>query len=368
MIVDPEKSLRRVRRSIALALAAALLPLGQTVAYAQATAPAESPEVEQQLENGRQLLARHSARTAIDAFRKANKLARGHSTGALVGLASAYLQMGDARQAIDYAHQALASAPADTAGPEQRELAVTAANLLGIALMKKAQGGGGESRARAPLEEAERAFRQALALSGGESGPARFNLGRALLWLSRDEEGMAVLRDYLAQQPEGEDAERAKLWIENPRRARERYAPAFMLETLDGDHLSLADLQGKITLLDFWATWCGPCVASVPSLKKISAQMAGEPFTMISVSADSNYKQLRDFVAGHKTTWTQCWDGNGHVRGQFGVSGLPTFLLLDPEGKVLFARTGWGNRLEGDLLSEIRKAVKSLRATGKSSS
>jgi thiol-disulfide isomerase/thioredoxin len=152
-----------------------------------------------------------------------------------------------------------------------------------------------------------------------------------------------------------------------PRRAAERYAPAFRLETLDGDHISLADLRGKITLLDFWATWCAPCVASVPSLKKIAAQMAGQPFTLISVSGDRNGARVRDFVASHAPTWPQCWDGNGTVQGQLGIRELPTFVLIDADGRILFSKAGWGRRVEGELLAEIHRAVQALAAAaGKS--
>jgi len=126
-------------------------------------------------------------------------------------------------------------------------------------------------------------------------------------------------------------------------------------------------LHGRVTLLDFWATWCAPCVESVPSLKKIAAEMAGEPFTLISVSGDSNGARVRGFVASHGPTWPQCWDGNGSVQRRLGVRVLPTFLLLDSDGRILFFKTGWGRRSEGELLTQIRRAVQTLKAAaGKS--
>lgn len=155
--------------------------------------------------------------------------------------------------------------------------------------------------------------------------------------------------------------------LAGPRGAAERYAPPFTLETLDGDHISLADLRGRITLLDFWATWCAPCVESLPSLKKIAAQMAGEPFKLISVSGDRNGARVRDFVASHGPSWPQCWDGNGSVQSLLRVRAFPTFLLLDSDGRILFSKSGWSRRSEGELLSEIRRAVRTLKAAaGKS--
>jgi thiol-disulfide isomerase/thioredoxin len=399
----PSRACRLPRLLTALALALAfgqlsLIPAALALSLqepAPPAAPAASPEVKRALDEGFQELKRRASRPAISAFRRADKLARGHSTAALVGLAHAYFDLGDSARAIEYSRKALPAAALEAApetspgasaaggarpwrnadatrlaDPDQRELLVTATNLLGLSLTRRSAGSGSaEAPSAAALGEAARAFRYGVALSGGQSASSYLNLGRTLLQLGRDEEGVAALRESLAQRPEGEAAQQAKLWIDDPRRARGRYAPPFSLETLDGDRISLADLHGKITLLDFWATWCAPCVASVPSLKKIAAQMAEEPFSLISVSGDRNGAQVRDFVASHGVTWPQCWDGNGSVQGQFRVRGLPTFLLLDSDGRILFSKTGWGSRAEGELLSEIRKAVQTLKAAaGKSAS
>jgi hypothetical protein len=89
-----------------------------------------------------------------------------------------------------------------------------------------------------------------------------FNLGYTLLQEGRDAEGIAELKKFTAVESEGAKADQALKLIENPRRAREAYAPDFSFITSEGEYLSLDDLRGKVVLLDFWGTWCPPCVES----------------------------------------------------------------------------------------------------------
>jgi peroxiredoxin len=134
-------------------------------------------------------------------------------------------------------------------------------------------------------------------------------------------------------------------------------APEAVLETLDGDHIWLSRLRGKVVVLDFWATWCGPCVEGLPALRQLAQERGGQPFALLSVSGDSNGRQLREFVARHGLSWTQCWDGNGTVQRQFGVSGFPTYYLIDTAGRVGWIKTGWYRGIEKDLGREIDRSL-----------
>jgi thiol-disulfide isomerase/thioredoxin len=140
-------------------------------------------------------------------------------------------------------------------------------------------------------------------------------------------------------------------------------APEAMLETLDGDHIWVSQLRGKVVVLDFWATWCGPCIAALPSMKRL-AQAHGDqrgrrdrPFVLISISGDSNGGRLREFVANHEMGWTQCWDGNTEAQRAYGVRSIPTYFVIDAAGRIVYVKAGWGRGTEQELAHQVERAL-----------
>jgi len=338
--------MNRAHRSSCLALAfCALLGTGRVVG-----APAEG-EVATKLEEARAALGKRDFKRAIDDYRKANKLAGGHSANALLGLATAYNQLGATDDALDSARQAVAAT-------EDKKIQVQAYNQAGIALFHRAGGNGG--RAMDDVKAAEEAFRKALEASDGHFDLARFNLGRAQLRQSRDAEGLATLREFLDRQPTGPVAAEAKALMAEPRRAREDFAPDYSVVTLDGKYLSFADLKGKVVVLDFWATWCSPCIAAFPALQRLAKKLAGEPFVLVSLSGDADGDRLRAFLAKHPADWPQVWDQKQEASRQFQITSLPTYFVLDPEGKVLWRHSGWGGTTAGELDGTVHKALKAF--------
>jgi thiol-disulfide isomerase/thioredoxin len=143
-------------------------------------------------------------------------------------------------------------------------------------------------------------------------------------------------------------------------------APDVVLESLDGDAVPLARLRGKVVALDFWASWCAPCVAAVPALKELAQDYAGAPFALVSVSEDRHGGTLRDFVANHDLRWTQCWDGNGDTERLYAVDALPTTFVLDPAGRIRYIRVGWNRGAAKDLRRQIDRALKDAAAAAPS--
>ena len=104
---------------------------------------------------------------------------------------------------------------------------------------------------------------------------------------------------------------------------------------VDGRKVDLKQMKGKVVLVDFWATWCGPCVAEVPVLKKAYEAYHSRGFEIIGISLDDNRKDLLDFTKKHDMPWPQQFDGqhwNNEISFHFGINGVPTQWLVDKKG------------------------------------
>ncbi|HWJ92373.1 MAG TPA: TlpA disulfide reductase family protein, partial [Flavisolibacter sp.] len=117
-------------------------------------------------------------------------------------------------------------------------------------------------------------------------------------------------------------------------------APDFMQPDTSGNTVKLTDLRGKYVLVDFWASWCGPCRAENPNLVKTFTRYKDKGFTVLGVSLDQPGKKDASLAAIHKDglTWTQVsdlkfWDNEAAVL--YGIKAIPSNLLLDPQGKII---------------------------------
>ena len=96
-----------------------------------------------------------------------------------------------------------------------------------------------------------------------------------------------------------------------------------------------SEFRGKVILLDFWASWCGPCRNALPNLKRLQAVYGSPDFVVISISEDDDESAWRAFVSSHNMTWPQRLDSDGSIQSQFGVNALPTYVLIGRDGTIL---------------------------------
>ncbi|HYX26902.1 MAG TPA: TlpA disulfide reductase family protein [Thermoanaerobaculia bacterium] len=142
-------------------------------------------------------------------------------------------------------------------------------------------------------------------------------------------------------------------------------APPFSLQTLDGKTVSRDSLKGKVVLLDFWATWCVPCLKALPELKDLRQKNAGQPLVIVSVSVDEDKKTVQDFASKNGMDWLQAWDRDMKAVSAFRVDSFPSYVILDSEGRIAYRQRGWApGRSAAALGAAVNKALESVRKPG----
>jgi thiol-disulfide isomerase/thioredoxin len=132
-------------------------------------------------------------------------------------------------------------------------------------------------------------------------------------------------------------------------------APEIEGPLLDGSgNLSLSAQRGKVVYVDFWASWCPPCLAAVPALEKLRAEFAGDDFQIVAVNVDKKPKKARKFLEKNPTGYPSVSDPKGTVPASYGLETMPTSYLVDRNGVVRYVHEGFR---DGDI-DEIRRQIR----------
>jgi len=124
--------------------------------------------------------------------------------------------------------------------------------------------------------------------------------------------------------------------------------PDFDLKDIAGEPLSIAKYKGKVVLVDFWATWCPPCLAELPHVIAAYQKYHDKGFEVIGISLDREENTVKSFIADKGMPWVQTLDKEGALLGKYGNMGIPATFLLDREGKII-AKQLRGPVLEAEL-------------------
>jgi peroxiredoxin len=141
-----------------------------------------------------------------------------------------------------------------------------------------------------------------------------------------------------------------------------RPAPKTLGVKLDGASAAASEFQGKVLLVDFWATWCAPCVAAMPDLQKLHDKNASKDFSVVGISIDEEgAKKVKPFLARRKFTYPMLLDTDAKapVWKAFGVHGVPALFLINREGRIVNQWTGKVNH------RDVEKAVAELVDAGR---
>ena len=133
--------------------------------------------------------------------------------------------------------------------------------------------------------------------------------------------------------------------------------PDFTEKDFAGKPVSVAQHKGKVVLIDFWATWCGPCVGEFPNVLKTYQKYHGKGFDIIGVSLDHDAGALTKFIKDHGVTWQQYFDGQGwknKLARKYGVESIPATYLLDKNG-IILAKDVRGEALDPAVSNALAK-------------
>jgi thiol-disulfide isomerase/thioredoxin len=288
----------------------------------------------------------HRQDLALDEFKKADKQDEGRCLACQKKMIQYGLELHEWKTALAAAKEMVAEAQGD-------ESVALAHFEVGIVLLNE-----GRDKHKDELwARAHDEFTRSLA-AFRDFPEALLADGQALAQLKQDAGAKAQFEKYVQLKPVGEpERQRALRYITEPELARARMAPPFAIDTLDGQHISMDDLAGKVVLLDFWATWCGPCRAAMPHIREIAKKFQGQPLIVLSVSLDSDEQKWKEFISKNGMTWLHYRDAGsaGSIANLFGVKAIPHTFTIDADGVLQDERIGDAS-IEGKLKKLVARA------------
>ena len=135
-------------------------------------------------------------------------------------------------------------------------------------------------------------------------------------------------------------------------------APAFTLASRAGQDVSLAQYKGQVVMLNFWASWCGPCRQEMPLLESIYRKYNKMGFTMIGVNVEPDSNAANDWLKATPVSFPILYDRDSKVSKLYDVSGMPSTVIIDRTGKLRVLHRGYKPGDENEYLDSIRTLIR----------
>jgi tetratricopeptide (TPR) repeat protein len=282
-------------------------------------------------------------------FEQAEKLPGADAAEINAGIGMAELQLGEYEAARQRERKVLELV---SKAHERAE----AHNLIGTAWVRESAEAPPDGQASSKahnLQEAVKEFQEAVALDPVFDA-AYSNLGTALARQGLEAQASAAFRNSI------EAASKNPALAANLPLKRQGRAPEFAATDSKGGAISPGALRGKFVLLDYWATWCAPCIHALPIIRQLASYFPADQFLLVSIDEDAGQNVWRSFIAQQKMGWTQVWDNNGDVYYSFGFAPrpdvvIPRYVFLDREGFILHVYGGTDR--VGTMAGEIVRTV-----------
>jgi thiol-disulfide isomerase/thioredoxin len=131
-------------------------------------------------------------------------------------------------------------------------------------------------------------------------------------------------------------------------------APTFKLPDLSGQQVSLDQFKGKVVMLDFWATWCGPCRMTMPLVENLQKEYA-DTMVLLTINLQEPHDIVRDYIRAQGIHSRVLLDEEGSVGAMYGSESIPLQILIDKQGILRYVQAGYGPRMAAQLRAEINK-------------
>ena len=135
-------------------------------------------------------------------------------------------------------------------------------------------------------------------------------------------------------------------------------APDFTLQSREGSSVSLVDFRGQVVMINFWATWCGPCREEMPHLEALHRRYSGLGFTLLGVNVEENSADAVAWLEEMPVSFPILFDPENQVTELYDVVAMPSTVLVDRQGNVRFLHHGYQPGYENDYQSQIRALIR----------